>query len=203
VISHLHESIFIHVPKCAGTSMGKFLRTKNFSNISYHQAKDGSHDNETGAYKIGTSRRLKRGLEDIWQDYFKFGFVRNPWDRSVSCWKNRGGPYKEFKDFIKAYPYEKNGDAKRSTQNIIWHALPQYVHLCDENGDLIVDFIGRFENIESDLYEVCRVLDINYEELGRHNATERKPYQEYYDQETIDRVAEIYKKDIEMFNYDY
>ena len=198
MVSEEFDSIFIHVPKCAGTSINAFLKSNGFTMKSLHQEKDGSSDNETGRYKIGAARRLKRAYsEREWSGYFKFAFVRNPWDRMVSCWRNRGKKYSELKDFVFAYPFEDNA------RDTVWHSMPQCVHVCDDDGEPIIDHIARFEHLQEDLEAICDIIGIEPKELPHRNRTERKPYQEYYDQETIDRVAEIYKKDIEMFNYNY
>ena len=92
MVSEEFDSIFIHVPKCAGTSINAFLKSNGFTMKSLHQEKDGSSDNETGRYKIGAARRLKRAYsEREWSGYFKFAFVRNPWDKVLSSFANHPG----------------------------------------------------------------------------------------------------------------
>jgi len=199
MISVNHKAIFIHNPKVAGTSINILLKDQQFTHKSLHQAKDGSNDNHTGEWKIGTARRLERGFEqEEWSSYFKFGFVRNPWDRMISSWKNRGEKkYSDFKDFVLSYPF------KEEYRDIIWHTMPQYIHLCDEDDCLMLDYTGRFEHLEEDLNCISDILNINLGKVPHSNKTERKSYKEYYDQETIDKVAEIYKKDIELFQYEF
>lgn len=194
MISHPHKGIFIHVPKTAGTSIRRFLP---FRGINYHSAPDGSNDNKTGAYKMGAARRIKRGLEDVWDDYFKFAFVRNPWDRTVSCWKKNALGHKSFSSFLDAHPY------RESNHNLIWHTLPQLDHICDAKGKLIVDYIGRFENLQEDLGVVCDKLGIARRKLPHLNKSKHKPYWEYYVDSQREFVYDLYKREIEYFGYEF
>jgi len=199
MISHSNKAIFIHVPKNGGTSMNNYFRKHDFSGMNYHRAADGSNDDQTGAYKIGAARRLMRGLEE-WSGYFKFGFVRNPWDRMVSCWKNRGGRFSgNFDDFVMNYPFDGESN------NVIWHALPQSTHICDEDGVPLVDYIGRFEHMLEDMSIICDILNISFSEsdFPHKNKTEHKHYTDYYNKKTRDKVFKDYFRDIELFNYDF
>ena len=144
-----------------------------------------------------------------YEDYFKFTFVRNPWDRIVSCWKNKVKeadfnyfriPEEEkkklqdfgsFVDFVIARGEISMNDPHLRAQS----------SMIDLNH---VDFIGRFENFEEDLRKVLTALKIDNVEIPKKNATaSRKTYHDYYDNITRDKVAEIYAKDIELFNYQF
>jgi hypothetical protein len=194
MISHGHKAVFIHVPKTAGMSMRTYFRRKGFEPVEYHDP-SGSNDDKTGVYVNGTSWRIKRNLEDIWNSYFKFAFVRNPWDRMVSCWKNRAKSYDSFDKFLEDYPYPSQN------HNLVWHTLPQLTHIQDLDGNMLVDFVGRFENLNNDLKTICESINVEYTPLPHKNKSTHKPYQEYYNQRTQDLVACIYKEEIEMFNY--
>ena len=66
-----------------------------------------------------------------------------------------------------------------------------------------MDFVGRFENLKKDFDIVCQKLSLKNVELCHKNKSSKKPYQEYFDQETIDLVADSYKKDIDYFGYKF
>ena len=125
-------------------------------------------------------------------DYFKFAFVRNPFEREVSLWKyltkiKREGYVKEkFSDFVKL-PKE--------------HTYMDYVK--DEDGTIILVYIGRVENIQEDFNIICDKIGIPQQQLPHNNPTKHKHYTEYYDEETKQIVAEKYAKDIEYFGYEF
>lgn len=208
MISHKHKAIFVHVPKTAGSSIGSFLGEKGFDAV---KPLGGANDDVTGAYLNGAAWRIKRNLLDVWGDYFKFAFVRNPWESLVSCWKNRRSArrYDNFSDFIKGYPFNIDSSPFQCSSghhytDIRWHTIPQFTHISDEAQNVLVDFIGRFENLQEDFNVVCDKIGIPRQELPHKNKSKNKHYTEYYDDDAaIELVAKKYAKDIEMFGYEF
>lgn len=189
-----YKCIFVHIPKNAGLSVCYTL----FGNTG------GSHRKIVDYKKIFSPVTFKR--------YYKFTFVRNPWDRLVSTFfflKNGGLTEKDrvwaqehleqfdsFDAFVKGWLTEEN-------INNSLHFQHQYGFLEDEKGTIAVDFIGRFENIEEDFKIITDKLNIK-RTLKKTNTSKRKEdYRAYYNQETKAKVGIIYKRDIELFNYEF
>ena len=151
------------------------------------------------------------GIEEydskMYNDYFKFAFVRNPWSYVLSAWYNKIYDFKKpdnnpmirlarkqkfsFKKFVKEIHSNKkfrNG-----------HWIPQHEKF--PHSDL--NFIGKLENIQSDLYYICDKVGIPKQKLPHRNKSNHKHYTEYYDDETKQMVAEYYAKDIEHFGYKF
>ena len=150
-------------------------------------------------------REIKDILEEKYEQYFKFAFVRNPWDRIVSCWKNKSNPVhsqeyphscfveatnKTFNEFIDLLQGDAFGEDR--------HISPQVFFFPPD-----LDFIGKFENLQEDFNIVCGKIGIPRHQLPHINKTEHKHYTEYYDDETRQIVAEKYAKDIEYFGYEF
>ncbi|MBW3019708.1 sulfotransferase family protein [Candidatus Woesearchaeota archaeon] len=205
-----HKCIFVHIPKTAGVSTAKSL----FGNLG------GAHT------KIREYQQLYTETE--FKDYFKFTFVRNPWDRLVSAYHFliTGGMNEQDKNWadsnIRQYP-DFNSFVKGwlNRENIYtWkHFIPQFEFVCIEGLEPAVDFIGYFENLEEDFEYVANKLGIQTT-LQHLNKTERKTkyygdetveifvdekkdYTEYYTDETVKIVADVYREDIEIFGYDF
>lgn len=189
-----YECIFVHIPKNAGLSVSYTL----FGNTG------GSHRKIRDYQQLYAAATFKR--------YFKFAFVRNPWDRVVSTYffLKKGGitekdrlwadtnvqPYSDFKDFIRSWLTEEN-------INQSLHFQSQMDFLIDSSGNIGVDFIGRFETLEEDFQFVTEKLGIR-RELNKTNSSERESsYRHYYDEGTKRIVEEVYKKDIEHFQYTF
>ncbi len=135
-----------------------------------------------------------------YKDYFKFAFVRNPWDRIVSCYCNKvltkshppfgqcfdkGFDY--FVDFINKQNVAK-GDNHIKLQTKL---LPYYK----------VDFIGHFETFSEDLQHVLKTIGLKNVEIPKKNASEHAHYSKYYTERTKNIIAKKYKADIEAFGY--
>ena len=135
----------------------------------------------------------KKGLD--WDEYFKFGFVRNPWDRELSNYFFNGGKLKPpedvpFKEFLNAHLF-KGGQINITN-------IPQCDYLID------VNYVARFENYIEEVKYLFNRIDVPMSQPLMHmNKTEHKPYWEYYDDADIIKVEEWYKKDIEMYNYEF
>lgn len=132
-----------------------------------------------------------------WTEYTTFAFVRNPWDRIVSLYhyhkQKIPGIYPEaqaeFEQWVKA---GGSGTAQRLMSEFV----------SDKDGNVIVDRIGRFENLEEDFRVICKELGIACN-LPHYNKTERKSYRDYYNDETRKIVSSWVQKDAEMFDYEF
>ena len=133
-----------------------------------------------------------------WRDYFKFGFVRNPFDRFVSScfFLNR-----ENADFARtAQAFMKDRLRRpRFQQRIL--IRPQYLQLCDADGRVALDFIGRCEALQQSYDVICDRIGIPSTELGVSNASGHEDYNSYYDAELRQLVAAFYADDLRIFDY--
>ena len=193
MIDYERKFIFIHVPKTGGVSVRLPLFNK----------------------KIGPHTTAMRRREELGQRYdelFSFAFVRNPWDRLVSTFHflNKKGIGNRddiilYKRYIEKYFGNFHDFVKYENQNFekILHARPQHEFICNKRGRIIVNFVGRFEHLEKDFSYIGRWIGVQPQQLPHINKSDHKHYQEYYDDETKEIVAKLYKKDIEYFRYRY
>jgi hypothetical protein len=194
-LNDIHQCIFIHIPKVAGSSIENALWGTR------------------GRAGHKTALEYKKADQKLFQKYFSFAFVRNPYDRFVSAYEYliRGGRnrydkawaeenlkcYPSFSSFVLALQDEK---VKKKTLN--WsHFKPQYRFVCDENGSVIADYIGRYETLEKSFDYVTIKLKIDAN-LPHENAIDRQVFSDYYTEETKSIVRNIYHKDFELFSYD-
>ena len=195
MISHKHKSIFIHIPKTGGTSIKNILLKNNFELLNLHQAKDGSNDDKTGAYKLGTANRLKRGIDDnIWNNYFKFTFVREPYSRAVSNYF--------FLKYNNKINFNKFLKKKFNKITDIWHfTLPQSRHIYNNKKELLVDFIGNFENLQEDFNNICTKIGIIPTKLPYLNKTNKSNKRKILNNINKRIIYNKFKEDFENFNY--
>lgn len=144
-----------------------------------------------------TANELKKKIKDNYDKYFKFAFVRNPWDRLVSYyfWTNSNKKIC-FEKFIQNQKLKKTLDGTVRRRN-------QYEYVVDDKGEVIVDFIGRYENLQKDWNVVCEKIGICEKLPWINKRRNKKSYTEFYDDKTMNIVYEMYKKDIEYFEYGF
>lgn len=197
MIDHNHKFVFIHVPKTAGTSIERFFGHNAFhkkfrTGIPNKEIMIGFDSGSGKYFQHLTISEIHDLLGDDIASYFSFGFVRNPWSKIVSSYffyKNHG--FNSFKDFLLS--------SKIPDQS---HLMSQYDFFFDRDQQL-VDFIGRFENLDSDFEFVCKKIGFPYKKLLHKNKSNHKHYTEYYDDETREIVAQKYAKDIQHFGYKF
>jgi hypothetical protein len=73
----------------------------------------------------------------------------------------------------------------------------------DASGNRVIDFVGRFENLQNDFDAVCDTIGVPRQQLLNSNHIQRKRYTEYYDEETREIVAKHHARDIEYFGYKF
>lgn len=187
-----YRCIFIHVPKCAGVSVSKSL----FGGLA------GGHRS------IGRYQMIFRKRE--FDSYFKFAFVRNPWDRLVSAFLYlKGGGFNEVDrnwaaENLAAYADFDSFVRHWVTPRNIWswvHFIPQTYFICID-GAPALDFVGRYENLSADFDFVKKQLGI---EARLSQANQNRPatndFTTFYTDETRDIVADVYRDDIKTLGY--
>tara|TARA_A100001515_G_scaffold141909_1_gene139664 strand:+ start:378 stop:947 length:570 start_codon:yes stop_codon:yes gene_type:complete len=187
MINHEHKFIFVRVAKTASTSIITKLPK------SFNSCKGWKYDcNHIPIW------HLKANLDkDVFDTYFKFAFVRNPFERAVSIVeyvnafnRDNGFPHLicDFKEFyVKEFTNEQE-KSKYSSQY-------DFIKGCD--------FVGKLENLQEDFNIVCDKIGIRRQKLPHKNKTNHRHYTEYYDEETREIVAKKYAKDIEYFEYKF
>lgn len=158
MISEKYKCIFVHIPKVAGQSIENiFLSLHNLtwkqrdSLLLRHNLKPEIGPERLAHLTASEYINYRYITQDKFNSYFKFSFVRNPWDRFVSEFKFRGFDKNySFKDFVLRGLPKKDlySDAYR-------HIIPQYQYLYDDKGNQLEDFVGRFENLQSDFDVIC------------------------------------------------
>ncbi len=183
MISHSGKFIHIHVPKSAGNSIT--------------QALSDHWDCPARQHLIAYEVRDLIGPERF-NSYFKFSFVRNPWDKVVSSYhfqkkKNRVRGL-TFRQWVLSRQLVTGSAEKYTTSQFYW--------LSDEEEPLM-DFVGRYENLEEDWKKVLDHVRLKWIELPHENKSAHSHYRTYYNNMTKEFVRSRYQKDIDYFNYEF
>lgn len=188
------KCIYVHIPKVAGISINRAL----FGNLG------GSHRSIFDYSLIFKQSEFN--------SYYKFTFVRNPWDRILSAYlflkaggvnefdeywsKKYLSRFSSFQEFVTNWVNKKNIEKEM-------HFIPQYKFI-SINNKIAVDDIYKLETITYDFSVICRKLGIeNRLQVLNRNKNKNKNYRDSYNDDTKNIVAEVYKKDIETFNYQF
>jgi uncharacterized protein YozE (UPF0346 family) len=221
LISDKHNFIFIHVWKVAGTSITKALEKYAYNPDKYLPKlilkKAGVKSDDinqliesvdrygmvspyAGLRRHARAKQVKQRLTaQKYDKFYTFAFVRNPWDWEVSFYhyvlsrKNHAQheQVKAMGNFEKYIEWKVNSNIDL-----------QKNFVTDDSGKVIVDFIGRYENLSEDFQIVCDKLNLNAS-LPHANKSQRKTYQKYYNPHTRKVLEECYQEDIEFFNYTF
>ena len=228
MISHQHRCIFIHIPKNAGQSIEHVflkwvgLTWKTRAPLLLRPNADPAQGPPRLAHLKACEYVPCGHLEpQQFASYFKFSFVRNPWDRMVSFYKYTGSPeHQTFKQFLTGQFQNELWQSK------YWFVGPQHEYVYDSQGRLMVDFLGRFETLQADFNLVCEKLGVPHTPVPHVNKSRLRrglrgflqkvlartapgtlpsPLKnaEYYDEESVEIVSRLYRRDIELFGYSF
>lgn len=211
MINDQYRVILTRIPKSASQSM----------EVALNEGLTDGWDKEHAIWRQhATLLEIKRfyASPEQFSDYFKFGFVRNPWSRLVSSFYFWGFPdnlpeskHKEaFTIFLKREgPFASGKFADmcdprfyHTPKNIYHHLRPQYEFLFDDQGQRLADFVGKFENLRDDWTTVTNALGVSLL-LPSRNRGANRDYREYYTAETMKIVKKRYEIDIDTFKYHF
>ena len=225
IISHKNKFIFIKPHKVAGTSvLHAFSQVCGEHDVvcptsrKYHGKTHSDYSKNNKGFDTHASWRLSLVTlakkddkwKEIWNSYFKFTIIRNPWDQHVSyyCWKYlKSGFHNSIDARSIIFPGDKN------FKNLFVKSIKEFPDKWQEDYYFhrdypLADFYIRFENLEKDVKFICTKLNLKEIKLPKmKNLKERNkrqfPYSRFYDKETKELVFSKHKKFIELFNYKF
>ena len=199
----MKHATFIHVPKTGGTSVFSTLWLAEQQHKNFHLWRG----HETGLCRIEKLTAIlgESVAMNFWHESFRFSFVRNPWDRHVSCYHAFGDTDQlSFEDWILSGSLIRHDFSLLFTGDIRPDILNQSSFLLDRDGNDMTDFIGRFENLQEDFDTVCSIMNILSTDVGHLNRSEDRDYRTYYtSNETKDLVAAKDRWVIDRFGYTF
>ena len=202
LVSFEKRFAFIHIPKTAGLSIHRALKSAAPDAIRNLPGLDACRDPLKNRHLFASDLRDYFG-ETNWNVYFTFAFVRNPYSRLVSwynmCIERPTTPFmrlikreaRTFDDFLNVTHWR----AARTLFN-------QVDYITDQSGKVIVDFVGRYENVDADFKHVCKKIGIRVD-LPHINRTTPVDYRTYYNHQTRKLVVDRFRRDFEMFAYTF
>lgn len=219
LVSHSHKFIYPSSGRCGtGSIHGTFRKMEGFS--GYDPAKN--NKNMWKKYdKHAPARVLKKLINNdkIWNSYFKFTFVRNTYSHVISSyffWVKIGRSPKPlngimdmacFEEVVKYYktPVGRRYDNMTNIRS-------QHSFICDEKGKNMMDFVGRFETLQSDFDSICKKINIPPIQLPIQNSSaasnkgkygSKVHWKEHYRQnpEAQEFVYKHWKRDIDAFKF--
>lgn len=223
MISHDHKCIFVHIPKCAGTSIeeafGHYARDAAKREVDHRSIRMMERPITWRALTTGDNleQLLRRGhylatrhenpnnrrwvTRKQFREYFKFTIVRNPWARAYSWYKNvmRNESNQErlgVKEEMELGEFLKRYVLKNALR-------PQPSWLVDFSGRIGVDFIGCMSSLNQDFEFVCEKVGLRAEPLQKIREGHTGGFREHYDDSSIDLIAKAYAEEIELFGFEF
>jgi len=192
MINFKKKYLYVHIPKTGGKSVEQLLfGQKPFNGSSNHRG-----------LKTKLRKLKRRGFDK--DDFFKFSFVRNPWDLIVSVffYTKQDKKFSSLTDWLKQGIFNNGKYFLPPCMNRHWTTYLSGRWLLD-NGEIGVDFIGKLENFQEDLDTVCDRIGVPRQKAPHLNKSKHKHYTEYYDDDSRDIIAKLYAKEIDYFKYEF
>ncbi len=205
IISGLHKFIFAAIPKTGTHAVRRALREhmgpQDVEQVGlFVQRQLPIPDLARIGHGHLTLAQVRPYLQpEMFEAFFKFAFVRNPFDRFVSYCSFVTRDTGEFDRDPQAVMRELLADPP--SDHILFH--PQHSFITDASGALLTDYVGRVEEMQKSYDEIAERIGIPSAQLDKINASNRQDYREYYDPPLIEGVAKYYARDIELFGYQF
>lgn len=140
-------------------------------------------------------------------NYFSFTYIRNPFERLVSCYKNKICKEKHYYDtYLGGFLLPKEGFENFVKKTLLipdWladrHFQSQY-SLIYKKGQCTVDFIGKIETIEKSYPKLAKKYNLS--PLKHYNVSPKSNWMDYYTIPIARKVYKRYKIDFKKFKYD-
>jgi len=203
--------IFLHIPRTGGNCLLKCLIEHETSHKLPYKLSNRNKKGDIIEEHL-TLDEIEKYANINLDNYIKFTFVRNPFDKLLSfylCWVNnrqinRNSNKMNFDEYIQ---YVKNIVSNRiylnytkridKNNNDISHFIPQHEMI----GNHKMDFIGRFENYENDIKKLEKVIGLDLSNI--YISKNKVNYRDYYNDKNRKIIEELYAEDFKRFNYQF
>jgi hypothetical protein len=194
---HDHNALFVHIPKTAGTTVLETLGVP--VHFDSHAPSDAYRDCFPALYARA----------------FKFAFVRNPWDRFASSFHfmKQGTSWNLQQDWAKTHIGDLDFAgftrrlrqplyrAKIMSERFFWPQTVWTGGVGETNG---VDAIFRFEALDEAVQTLCRRFQVDPPtQVPHRRKVERPDFRTLYDQDMVDIVGRLYRRDIAALGYSF
>lgn len=220
LVSHKKRFVFIHLAKCAGTSVTSILEPYAFPQILSSKAiRNGVHIlghwlnidlmNYTGKYILplhaNASTLVRRFPETDFDSYFRFTVVRSPWACLVSRYEFDKRPRKKFTNPRKYYQQDELSFADYVRTRVKVDSQPNQVDalFAKDDGSLNMSFVAKVEKLEEDFKVISNALVLPAQRIPHRNKTNHSSYVKYFDHTTLSVVNAAFARDISAFGYTF
>ena len=214
------QCIFIAVPKTGTTSIRSQLKQKGISlignpHLNIVQIRDALYvyflkqalgKNESfPSESIPSDADIRSKAKEVFDSFFKFSAVRNPWARAVSLYSRREGV--QTRDKISFEEFCKNHlHASDTCRHPTLHQN-QLDWLCDENGQCIMNYVYRLEDFDEAIKKIAERtngrVQLERKNANRNPNSKSRSYRDFYTEETRKLIAKRFEKDIDKFKYTF
>ena len=217
IVSFSKQFIFIHNPKCAGTSLREIFNDYNPAGLLFNS------NQELDIYRVENAELLRSGDEQqralslkthdtimdaqevlsdsTFTQFFKFGFVRNPWDREVSHYHFIRS-WQEHRFHLQVMALNTFDDyVNWRSDNPELYDMSQHKYFLDKEGNLLMDYIGRYESLSDCIRLITQKLGISVIEVPHLNQSIHEDYRSHFTDDSADKIARLHETDIKLFNY--
>jgi len=204
LISESKSFLFVHVQKTAGTSLADILKPHALHPADGHLNKLASdlglvRDWRKFHFRKHANLRKAQSLipAPVYDSLFKFGFVRNPWERLVSWYH-----------YVQKTPSHEDCRSGETFADFAARIMEkprraQWWMIEDRSGGMGLDFVGRFENLNDDIAHLCQRVGIEPQTLPYRNKMADKDYRMFYNDRLVLAVKNTWTREIDAFGYTF